>query len=127
MGKKGPWSQGLKFGRRHSPTWSLLCLQMAQELGISEKSPDYRNPFKTDQSEVRWQQCWLILWASPSPRGSKAAGWGRERMAWWGTAKNPQHGGSLAKTCASNSPAGLWLVLGALCHLSHGSIGSLFA
>ncbi|XP_075792078.1 coiled-coil domain-containing protein 134 [Pelodiscus sinensis] len=24
---------------------------MAQELGISEKSPDYRNPFKTDQSE----------------------------------------------------------------------------
>ncbi|XP_009321009.1 PREDICTED: coiled-coil domain-containing protein 134 [Pygoscelis adeliae] len=24
---------------------------MAQELGISEKSPDYRNPFKTDHSE----------------------------------------------------------------------------
>ncbi|KAH1186279.1 hypothetical protein KIL84_019028 [Mauremys mutica] len=28
---------------------------MAQELGISEKSPDYRNPFKTDHSEVSWQ------------------------------------------------------------------------
>ncbi|KFW92347.1 Coiled-coil domain-containing protein 134, partial [Phalacrocorax carbo] len=27
------------------------ALQMAQELGISEKSPDYRNPFKTDHSE----------------------------------------------------------------------------
>ncbi|XP_035759111.1 coiled-coil domain-containing protein 134 isoform X1 [Egretta garzetta] len=26
---------------------------MAQELGISEKSPDYRNPFKTDHSECR--------------------------------------------------------------------------
>ncbi|XP_032852777.1 coiled-coil domain-containing protein 134 isoform X5 [Tyto alba] len=25
---------------------------MAQELGISEKSPDYRNPFKTDHSEM---------------------------------------------------------------------------
>ena len=31
-----------------------FALQMAQELGISEKSPDYRNPFKTDHSEVRW-------------------------------------------------------------------------
>lgn len=31
-------------------------------------------------------------------------------MAWWGMAKNPQHGGSLAETCASNAPAGLWLV-----------------
>lgn len=34
-------------------------LQMAQELGISEKSPDYRNPFKTDHSEVR--ACYHIL------------------------------------------------------------------
>lgn len=31
-------------------------------------------------------------------------------MTWWGMAKNPQHGGSLAETCALNSPAGLWLV-----------------
>lgn len=27
---------------------------MAQELGISEKSPNYRNPFKADHSEVGW-------------------------------------------------------------------------
>uniref|UniRef100_A0A5F8GH56 Coiled-coil domain containing 134 n=1 Tax=Monodelphis domestica TaxID=13616 RepID=A0A5F8GH56_MONDO len=27
---------------------------MAQELGISERSPDYRNPFTTDPSEVSW-------------------------------------------------------------------------
>lgn len=39
---------------------------MAQELGVSEKSPDYRNPFKTDQSEVRWQCCQLASWASVS-------------------------------------------------------------
>lgn len=33
-----------------------LCFapQMAQELGISEKSPNYRNPFKADHSEVGW-------------------------------------------------------------------------
>lgn len=30
---------------------------MAQELGISEKSPDYRNPFKADHSEVRQLSC----------------------------------------------------------------------
>ncbi|XP_072773329.1 coiled-coil domain-containing protein 134 isoform X7 [Taeniopygia guttata] len=30
---------------------SQVLQLMAQELGISEKSPDYRNPFKTDQSE----------------------------------------------------------------------------
>ncbi|XP_041337638.1 coiled-coil domain-containing protein 134 isoform X1 [Pyrgilauda ruficollis] len=35
--EQGPHSQVLRL--------------MAQELGISEKSPDYRNPFKTDQSE----------------------------------------------------------------------------
>lgn len=40
--------------------------QMAQELGISEKSPDYRNPFKTDHSEVRQQHHQLAPWASPS-------------------------------------------------------------
>ncbi|XP_069087367.1 coiled-coil domain-containing protein 134 isoform X2 [Pleurodeles waltl] len=32
------------------PHAQLLGL-MAQELGISEKSPDYRNPFRSDQSE----------------------------------------------------------------------------
>lgn len=38
---------------------SGLCFapQMAQELGISEKSPDYRNPFKADHSEVRQPSC----------------------------------------------------------------------
>ncbi|XP_051640799.1 coiled-coil domain-containing protein 134-like isoform X4 [Manacus candei] len=35
--EQGPHSQVLRL--------------MAQELGISEKSPDYRNPFKTDHSE----------------------------------------------------------------------------
>ncbi|XP_066039695.1 coiled-coil domain-containing protein 134 isoform X2 [Chamaea fasciata] len=30
---------------------SQVLQLMAQELGISEKSPNYRNPFKTDQSE----------------------------------------------------------------------------
>ncbi|XP_069087366.1 coiled-coil domain-containing protein 134 isoform X1 [Pleurodeles waltl] len=33
------------------PHAQLLGL-MAQELGISEKSPDYRNPFRSDQSEL---------------------------------------------------------------------------
>uniref|UniRef100_A0A8C0AN07 Coiled-coil domain containing 134 n=1 Tax=Buteo japonicus TaxID=224669 RepID=A0A8C0AN07_9AVES len=48
VGRRGPWSQGggtaPRRGLRFAP-------QMAQELGISEKSPDYRNPFKTDHSE----------------------------------------------------------------------------
>ncbi|XP_010079041.1 PREDICTED: coiled-coil domain-containing protein 134 [Pterocles gutturalis] len=40
----GPFPQDEKIkDGRSSP--------MAQELGISEKSPDYRNPFKTDHSE----------------------------------------------------------------------------
>lgn len=38
-------------------------------------------------------------------------------MAWWGAANPPQHRGSLAKTRASNSPAGLRLFSGAWCHL----------
>lgn len=84
MGKKGPWSQGLQYRRHHSPTWSLLCLQMAQELGISEKSPDYRNPFKTDHSEVRWQHCWHILWGSTSTLWLQAAGWAGEGNGWLG-------------------------------------------
>ena len=38
-------------------------------------------------------------------------------MAWWETAKNPQYGGSLDETRASNSPAGLRLALGTPCCL----------
>ncbi|XP_064011204.1 coiled-coil domain-containing protein 134 isoform X1 [Pogoniulus pusillus] len=40
---------------------------MAQELGISEKSPDYRNPFKTDHSES------LLFSRMLRPRSSYAA------------------------------------------------------
>lgn len=55
MGSRGPWSQGGCGVGGAAPRCGLrFALQMAQELGISEKSPDYRNPFKTDHSEVRW-------------------------------------------------------------------------
>lgn len=58
-----------------------FALQMAQELGISEKSPDYHNPFKTDQSEVRWHCCQLASCASPSLLQLQTAGWGMEWVA----------------------------------------------
>lgn len=134
MGKKGPWSQGLQYRRHHSPTWSLLCLQMAQELGISEKSPDYRNPFKTDHSEVRWQHCWHILRGSTSTLWLQAAGWAGEGNGWLGgeQPKTPSMEEAYPKHVRQIPQLGCgWFgcpVPSALScgHLSHGSIGSLF-
>lgn len=131
MGKKGPWSQGLQYRRHHSPTWSLLCLQMAQELGISEKSPDYRNPFKTDHSEVRWQHCWHILWGSTSTLWLQAAGWAGEGNGWLGgeQPKTPSMEEAYPKHVRQIPQLGCgWFgcpVPSALScgHLSHGSIG----
>lgn len=70
MARRGPWSWGGVQVGGTAPRHALhSALQMAQELGISEKSPDYRNPFKTDHSEVRQQCCWLAPWASLSRHG----------------------------------------------------------
>uniref|UniRef100_A0A6G1S098 Coiled-coil domain containing 134 n=1 Tax=Hypotaenidia okinawae TaxID=2861861 RepID=A0A6G1S098_9GRUI len=49
-GKEGTLDTGGCGVGRAAPRLRF-ALQMAQELGISEKSPDYRNPFKTDHSE----------------------------------------------------------------------------
>ncbi|XP_038612450.1 coiled-coil domain-containing protein 134 isoform X1 [Tachyglossus aculeatus] len=77
---------------------------MAQELGISEKSPDYRNPFKTDHSEVPRE-------APPKPQpGPPASGQeppGRgSRLA--SDFPVPRLGGGEAPRRAASPRAGIW-------------------
>lgn len=40
----------------------LLDSQMSQELGITEKSPDFTNPYRTERDDVsKMQACWSTL------------------------------------------------------------------
>lgn len=49
------------------------CLQMAQELGISEKDSDFQNPFKVDHPEVSSGGCGHVCWATEA---GSCRGWG---------------------------------------------------